>query len=33
MDVILRPDWSGRMQVAAACIALGFLGAIVFGAI
>jgi hypothetical protein len=32
MDVLLRSDWSGRMQVAAACVALGFIGAIVFGA-
>jgi hypothetical protein len=33
MDVLLRPDWWARTQVAAACVALGFIGAIVFGAI
>jgi hypothetical protein len=33
MDVLLRLDWWSRMQVAAACAALAFLGAIVFGVI
>jgi multisubunit Na+/H+ antiporter MnhG subunit len=32
MDVLLRPDWWSRMQAAAACVALGLIGAIVFGA-
>jgi hypothetical protein len=33
MDVLLRFDWWSRMQAAAACAALGLLGAIVFGMI
>ena len=33
MDVLLRSDWLSRMQAAAACAALGLLGAIVLGMI
>ena len=32
MDVILRSDWATRLQAAAACGAICFIGAIVFGA-
>lgn len=31
MDVLFGSDWWSRMQAAAACVALGLLGAIVLG--
>lgn len=31
MDVTVRTDWWARAQVAAVCVALGLLGAIVVG--
>lgn len=31
MDVVLRPDWWARIQVALALVALGLIGAVVAG--